>query len=106
MAWTGSQGGGDDKVGKPGRSMEMLSFDEKTRPITRGDIFRFMADPNNTSDEEKQLIQNCMLYGISGSALGFVAGYQLSKLLPLRWLEKKSLSPFPGFVKFARFSFG
>ena len=106
MAWSGSQGGADQDVGTPGRTMSFLSFDEKTRPITRGDLLRFLLDEKNTTEHEKSIITNSMKYGVTGSIAGFVAGYQLSKLLPWRWLEKRNISPFRGFAKFGRFCFG
>ena len=105
MAWA-SKGGGDGNVGTPGKTMEMLSFDDKTRPISRSDLFNFLKDPKNTTDYEKKLMNDAMVYGVSGSIIGFVCGYQLSKLLPFRWLEKKTMRAPKHLVKFSRIAFG
>lgn len=106
MAWSGSTGGADGAIGQPGKTMSMLSFDEKTRPITRKDLFKFLSDEKNISAHEKELIQNAMIYGVSGSVIGFFGGWTLSGLLPWRWLEKRNIAPFKGFAKFGRFCFG
>jgi len=106
--WTAGKGSGgaDGSVGQPGKTMSMLSFDEKTRPITRKDLFNFMKDEKNLTEKEKEILSNAMMYGISGSVVGFLGGWTFSGLLPWRWLEKRSIAPFKGFAKFGRFCFG
>jgi hypothetical protein len=100
------RGGGEQAVGTPGKSMELVSFDEKTRPITRQDLFNFLMDEKNTSDYEKSILIDAAKYGVTGTVAGFIGGYAVSSLLPWRWLEKRAVRPFPGFAKFGRITFG
>ncbi len=109
MSWSNaigsSSGGGDGDVGKPGKSMSMLPFDAKTRPITRRDLYKFGMEEGNLSDHEKDIITKSFVYGITGTLAGGFVGYTLSGYLPFRWLEKKAIIPFKGFARFGRICF-
>jgi hypothetical protein len=98
-------GGGSSEVGKVTPTMQVLSFDEKTRPITRRDLFTFVSDPNNLSQEERDILQWTSTYGTSGCILGAAAGWKIGGMLPVRWIEKRGIAPFKGFAKFGKISF-
>lgn len=96
-------GGGAKEIGQVTGGMQMMSFDERTRPFTRGDMVNFIMNyQTNCNDKEKKLIHDSMLAGLSIPLAGFI-GYRLSNRLPYKSIAK--MMPINVFKPVARFSF-
>lgn len=97
--------GGQKDVGTVTAGARQMSFDEKTRPMTRMDMIRFLSDPDkNLRPCEKELIIKSVFFMVSGCTLAGYAGWQLTKRMSFERLVKKGIMPFPAFPKMARLS--
>ena len=93
-------GGGAKDVGTVTPGMQALTWDEKTKPMTRTDMIAFLVNPNNMTVQERKLLERTFYYGVSSCLVAGVAGWFASGRLPWRRLQK--LSPSPWFTVVGR----
>lgn len=69
--------------------MQMLSWDDKTRPMTRRDLLHFMMDEKNLTKSEKDLLAEAAVFGPSLIAAGAFVGWRLVKFMSWNVMVKK-----------------
>jgi hypothetical protein len=84
-----ASGGGTDKVGHVRPTMQMLTWDDKTRPMTRWDMMKFCLDEKNLTDKDKEVLyKTCTLGPLAVFTAGFL-GWQAQKLVGWRSMLRK-----------------
>jgi hypothetical protein len=99
-----SGGGGIEEVGTVRPTMQMLSWDDKTRPMSRNDMLNFVSNPENLTPREVEIITNSAIFGPTGIVAAGYAGWKTSNLMPWSWVIKR-YPPFKQIVPLFRFSF-
>lgn len=89
-------GGGKAEVGNVRPSMATLTWDDKTRPMSRWDMLKFLSDENNFTEQEKAVLYKCAFWGpVSIFAAGAI-GFQLQRMVGWKSMMRKvpQIAPF------------
>lgn len=89
-----STGGGIENVGTVKPTMQMMSWDDKTRPMSRADLWKFASNPDNLKPNERELLEKAAIAGPGGMVLGGLLGWQFQKKFNWKWLGKRA----PGLI--------
>ena len=82
-------GGGKEDVGTVRPTMQMLTWDEKTRPMSRWDMLAFCTKEENLNEKEKAILGRCATIGPLSVAAGAAVGWNLQKLFGWKSMARK-----------------
>lgn len=89
-------GGGDGAVGKVTPGMRLMTFDEKTKPISREEYVEFLLGyEKNFRPVEKELFMRSLAVGVVSMGVGAYVGRRLIQRLSWKRMEERGLLPFP-----------
>jgi hypothetical protein len=91
-----ASGGGTSDVGAVRPTMQVMSWDQKTRPMTRSDMIAFCTDEKNYTERDKEVLGNAAMWGPAAIIGSGLLGFQLQRMVGWKSMVKKQpqLAPF------------